>query len=716
MADILTSVYLLLFSLFFSDFMSLRRYLAFARRFLPLWMVWLLVALIPVSREVARLHIVGSPLVRLYDQPWRQSFGRGSEFNGFTEAKDKPRDLNAQLWRFSLQTQGWRAIEKDEIGDSYFNPNYTAQTYSPPQLLREAQAIERAFSNEKWLRALPVRVVLQRMEQWADEKPNEKPDVPQPNAAPSNGPVPASPPNKPMSDKRTRRLVLLVQNAAKFEPDNAYYALVEAEIWRRNRNSNLMWRALNRAAKCKRFETHGLEVARAVVAAHEAIRPLSLEEKYEVWQDNNGANNGAFDHWAGFLGQEGRLARKDANHRRVIAVAAILASVGDLMQRGTNSRQVAIIGDSWKSQAWSLTPNPKLKGRALSLGQSRRAQNFAAYAAYAASHGRRDVAALVPKWAARQRELRILNGGFDSDYSYSGFDQNLAQSNRGELARAAIWRDVGVVVLLHGGFVAGFWFLVNLFLWRGSGAPSVRRDRIIPALLIFLSVAALALWTWRQVQIYDAATMVNRWNRAVEMQQIAIGSVGVLAFFGAPFLLAVLCAAATMLSQRLHFLQKPRIETELRLGAGDALLLKSGPTILCAVSLLSAFGFWVLWLTFVALDIRTFDPLSWMPLDRKGNGLGFSMPTEVLLAPLMYCLFLSFIGFILWFLKWRYYYGGQENRALTHGGLRRWKESLGIYLVMVSALYLSMALASFPARSAASRELALHMARGELAP
>lgn len=691
--------------------MSLRRFLAFARRFAPLWMIWLLIILVPATREVWQLHTLGSPLVRLYDQSWRQSFGRGREFNGFRAAQKKPRDLKARLWRFSLMMQNLKENSEKEIPntDGYdtrdSNSNYIWNFYAPQKLLGEAQAIEKAFPNEQWLRALAVHVLVARMDAWPAEK----------NAI-QRGVFKKSRPDNEfldgISDKSAREFLRVVQNAARFEPENAYYALVEAEIRRQNHDFAAMWNALNRAAKCKVFETHDLEIARAVVAAHEAIRPLLLEEKNEIWRANNGSSDRDFGYGEGFLSREGRaaLARKD--HRRAVAIAAILASVGDLMQRGTNTRAMASTGDTWKTSAWALMPHPNLKGRALENWFRHRAAHFAKYAAL---HGRKDVAARVPQWLARQRALFYLNDELNPGASYGESSPLMNPSKRDALARAARWRDAGGFVLLHGVFVSLFWWLSNLFLWRGAGAPSPRRDRVLPALSVLLLAVSLALWTHSQFQIIENALAANRWTLAGDMQQAAAASVGILAFFGAPFLLAVLCACATMVRHRSDFLQRARIETELRFRSRDSLLLRCGATVLCALSVAAAFGFYGLWLLLVGLDVRSIDPLGWLPLDRKGQSYSYSMPAEVLLAPLIiYCLFLSFLGFLLWFIKWRYF-GGKDNRALTHGGLRRWKESLGAYLVLVSALYFAVALCGWPTRAQASRELEIRIARGELA-
>lgn len=636
--------------------------MAFARRFWPLWSVWLLIAAIPVSREVAGVHFLGSPLVSLYDQPWRQSFGRGKEFNGFRAARTHPRDLNARLWRLSLMMKG---LDED----------FDQKPSNPQELLREALAIVRAFPQEKWLVALPVRVVALHTKELFD----------------GGGKV-----------ARARQLMPLVQKGALLEPNNAFYPFVEASLWRHAGNRTAAWTAINRASRCREFDSHNGEIASGIVAAHEAIRPLILEEKDGVWREHNLAtihanhwdrNEGS---WGGFLVGAAHSARKKGDHRRVIEIGAMMARLGDLMQRGKNTEGAARVGNNWKNAVWGLPPRSKAQMRAM-----RRVSIFtrqsSEFARYAALHGRKDVAALVPTWAARQRELRYLQ------------HDALYLAPREALWRAAWWRDAGALVALHGVFIAAFWLAANLFLWRAQGAPSTTRARALPALFWALLAAALAWWTWLRFEDIDP----SKWTMAQAFRQMASFSVGAFAFFAAPFVLALWCAWATIAKNKSRFSLPTRVQTELRLYPVEAGLFKAGATTLCALAIAATFAFWVVFLVLAWNGTASIDLTDWLPDAAKGESLSFPIPTPFLFAPIFYCLLLDAVCFVLWFIKWRWF-SGKENRALTHGGLRFWKESLGVYVVLVSLIYLGTTLASWPSRAAAHRELELRLTRGEL--
>lgn len=322
------------------------------------------------------------------------------------------------------------------------------------------------------------------------------------------------------------------------------------------------------------------------------------------------------------------------------------------------------------------------------------------FARYAAAHGRKDVAALVPKWAARQREL-----------SYLGSEYAEPRARRDALWRAAWWRDAGEIVGMQLFYIAAFWLAANLFLWRGAGAPSTSRARAFPALVWAITAAAMAWWAWLQ----EDKTESLPWNAGQMYQEIAVGSVGAFAFFAAPFALALWCALATMWKHKSRFSHSTRLQTELRLYPIEAGLLKAGATSLCALAIAVPLALWVLFLILAWNDTRSFDLGGWLPDAANGASLSFPVPTEALFAPIGYCLFLDALCFLGWFIKWRWF-SGKENRALTHGGLRFWKESLGFYLVFVSLIYWGTSLAAWPSRAAAHRELELRATRGELPP
>lgn len=310
-----------------------KRLAAFALRFWPLWSVWLLIGALPVSREVLRLQALGSPLISFNDRPWSQSFGNRDEFNGFRAAKAHPRDLNARLWRFSLMMQGW-----GEDADY--------KTYQPDQLLREANAIRLAFPHEKWLVALPVRLAL-----GGGQGSNNTGTVPPPNGL--------RPLKLGSSTKPPQWALHWVRQGAALEPNNAFYPLAEAQLWQRSQDEAAARRAVNRAVRCRDFDTHQAQITSRIIAAHEAIRPLLLEEKEQFWKDNGDSTSEFLRDWISVLINDGRAAQKTGNHRRVIETAVLLARLGDLMQRGKNTADTARLGNSLKNAAWNITPRSK---------------------------------------------------------------------------------------------------------------------------------------------------------------------------------------------------------------------------------------------------------------------------------------------------------------------------------------------------------------------
>jgi hypothetical protein len=507
---------------------------------------------------------------------------------------------------------------------------------------------------------LPVRCIGSNLQAWADTV-SQNASVPR-----APGSVPA-PKKTLVSMRRAHELLVFVRRAEKAEPQNAYYPLIEADIWRMAHNEQAMWDAIRRASQCARFDTHSVEIIRCCFEAQQKIRPLYLEEKRAVWEDNYWRPGESWLECPTRLAQLGRLARNNGQHRRAIEIGAQMARIGDLMQITETETQTGF-GGSWKGYAWSIAPGEKRRSK-----RQQRAKNFALYAS---AHGRSDVARMVPKWLAFQAQV---------------YKPRRPQSDT--YWRAGWWRHAGLVVLWNLAYVAAFWLLANVFLWRGGGAPSSRSARIWP-ISVFSG--------------FDPSTATPANNSAL----IFASSVALLCFFGAPLLLVVLCTFATLWSARHQFLRSHRTETELRLNAADNVLLKSGMTLLCGASLLSSLGFWLVWLVLVQRGVKTFDPLGWLPQTPPGAWWSANIPPEALALPLGYCLLLNGIGFVLWFVKWRYF-SGLENRALTHGGLRRWKEALGIYLVLLSVLYFTVGICGWPVRAAANRELESRMGIGQ---
>lgn len=641
----------------------LSRFLGFARRFAPFWLVWLVIAALPASREPLRLQLWGSPLTPRLNPPWREDLRPDSRFDAFAAAARNSGDLNARVWRFGQMLES-KSGGFDERGEQ------NGRSYRPGELKREARAIRDAFPEQPWLSLLPVRALNFPWAQWRELR-------------------------QKLPDDRAAEVVSVVREAARLEPGNAFYALLEADVWWQNHNSNAMWRALNRAAGCRTFDTHSLEWARATVRAHHAARPLLLEEREALWRTYRAGNWGQSADWPQILTNDLWRARKEGDSRRLIAVGTMLAHLGDLMQRGTNTRETAQRGAAWKLAAWNLVPRPK----------TQRDGGSKDFESYAAAHGRPDVAALTRKWQARQSQLHRLS------LYVPGAAPAPPAPPKDAFVRVEEWRNAGLVVGVHLLWVAAMWVFVAGILWRGVGAPASRADRTVPALTLAALATGGALWAWRQFEWLDAM----RWTPTKTSYQVAVATVAAVAFVGPPFLLAVWAAAATMWQHRREFLKPARIETELRLSPGQVIILRSGPTIVCAAALVFTLVFWALYLGLVALNVLSVDLLGWLPNSGKGTPSSLSMPTEALFAPILYLLLIDLVAWLVWFNKWRYY-AGKESRPLTHGGLRRWKEMLGVYLVLGSAVFLGVSLAGWPHRAQAARELETRMTRGELPP
>ncbi len=208
----------------------------------------------------------------------------------------------------------------------------------------------------------------------------------------------------------------------------------------------------------------------------------------------------------------------------------------------------------------------------------------------------------------------------------------------------------------------------------------------------------------------DIVRRSGQWRRDDVMAVI------VFAGFVAPiFLSALLCALLVMRRQKELFTLEPRLELEMNLPPFSRRLLRGYlPTVL-KVTVFSLILSWLLWASASWFNWPALDVLAWLPPDRKsGWQPSWTISSSDLAVPLGYCAFLTLLCALGWFCKWRW--GTAERaKAVTHGGLRWWKESLGAYLIVLSWLYLGLGLASLPSRAAAERHLEALLTKGEIA-
>ena len=636
----------------------------FGRLLVRLWPVWLPLLLViawPFARPIAREHAFGSPLANVdlisLDEIWGELFwGKYRELvNPLPEASTRPDDLNLQIWEWN-----WG--------------------HSHNEIRPKSQNLIARFPAEILVYALAIRDL------------NVADKIQSPAAPAGTGSTPAD----------VARAKILAQKAAQLEPNNAYWWVQLAIAQELSRQPQAALRSLERAAKCPVYDNKSSELARRSLAAFEPRRALTWEEKRAVAQfsqfSDGVPNARSWGHRARAL-----AARSDA--RECLRWSAALARIGDLMGSENVSLATANTGRIWQREAWSVG-EPK--------GTTVRQRNTADFsercALYAARNGRPDLAKTTRAQAARARATDAL---IKASFARSETDDPwLASDNLGATLRVA--QIGGVMLMCVAIYLALWWLAANIFLWRGMGAPSSRRARVATsgggvAALLAMAIMA-AFWFWREsLRLASAPRAPQHY-----VHELVYASLGVFAFFAAPWLLALAIAAMLLWRERAQFALPPRVDLELQLSRFSRRLLRWALPLVVVSSALTLLVGWLLPVMALWFGWKSVDVLAWLPPDR--NGLTGSLMWDVAGEPwmLLYGAWLCFLCLIGWFAKWRW--GTPLRlRPLTHRALRAWKESLGCAVAWLMWVYLLLIVLSLPTRVQAQARLDNVLQRGEIA-
>ena len=632
------------------------RFAGFVGRFWGLWLPLLLVFALPLSRPTAR--IITDPLV-LSARRWLDPQTRP---NAMPDAANYPRDFDLQVWHL-LHTQR----------------DYSSQIENDARASEVARLRSR-FPREKVLVAEPLLFELGvwRERYWFFAPPIGKP-----------APAQLAAELKP--------LYAAARQGARMEPNNAFWWAALAHIeWRANRYSASLV-ALERAAKCPYYDDFTLELARRGLRAQSRFgapllddkrRLLSLARDYDTARQIASAS--AWGQFAKRLSAKGTK----SDLARALRWSGALGAVGDLMQRDPNALATLQAGASWQNSAYRAAYPAGVK-----QASARQARVY--FVAFATRNGRPDLARAATSHAARAREVERLTTIFNRSTIY-----NETWSAPGDLGRRLEWVQalaLGSASCLF--YLALWWLMANLLLWRGRGAPSSRRDRY--GLALGFAVPALALTglgIWALLSARPGPT---------SPRMMAYISALCFAFAGAPWVCALACALLTMRRHSARFALPPRVDMELSLSNWSRGFLRWFLPLTVACSALVFVGGWILWLVAFWRGWSNVDLLALLPPDR--NGFTGSMtwnPTDEP-APLIYGIFLCALCLSLWFAKWRWT-APRDLRPLTHGALRWWKETLGALMVTLAWFALLASLVCWPLVHQTEARLTRVLQNGEL--
>ncbi len=648
----------------------LARFVKFVGRFWPLWLVWAVIWAVPVSRDVARRHLVGS----IYDSTsefslrflWRDVFGNWERHvsNPLPAMSQHPRDIDLALWDAVWNSDGFYVRGRDT---TYAGDLSGVVKKFPDQIIAYAPILQNELGIYAWNNG-------SRQGQ-------------------SSG-----------NSIRNARLRDLAKRARQLEPDNALWPVAQAISASRQGDQEGTLKLLQIAARCPVYDDKTLEITRRILKTHERYGALQGYEKRSILKNLRNSDSYAADDTIRFWAKNAAALRRQGKHRKALQWSAALAGVGTLMQRDPNAVATIYSGNNWQQQAWELGFG-RQSGKKLSISER--------FARYAIVQGRADLAAT----ARAQNKQSDATIQLFADAADNGFLNSL----EGELwLRAGVLFDYlslceigGFGLILASVYLLCWWLAVNLLLWRARGVPSTRAARVSLALVVASVLLLLGMVSLVWLVFYEQSAR-GASNVRFEAYENGFISLMAFSFLGAPFVMALAVAAITLWRQRQHFDLSPRVDMELALPNWARALLRWFLPLGVLGTLLFFVGGWTLWITASWNDWGNVDLLALLPPDRNGvtGSWMWNMKNDPM--PFIYGIFMCFVCLALWFAKWRWA-TARHLRPFTHGALRWWKESLGCSIVVLSWAYFAIALIGWPMRNRADARLDRVLTHGDIA-
>lgn len=623
-------------------------------RFWPTWLPLLLLFMLPWARPFSRIlsDEIGGELSQMIT---------GQEpTSPMPAASAHPDDFDLQLWN------SWHQQRHN------FRYDYSART---ARYEADAQRLRKKFPDEPLLVAPPIQHEMGMsswIEPWYDY------------AAPVTTPAAIAQEIKALRAAATR--------GQQLEPDNAFWWVAMAQIEWRSKRYEATLTALERAAKCSRYDDHTLDLARRLIRVRQRYSAPSFFDKLEIIEDARSANGNDLKRIAQPWSIHARRLRNKGDAARALRWMGALLVVGDLMQRDHNAWTTADAGGTWQNLAYKTVP-PSKKGKVIAANTS------LDFIRFARANGRPDLAELTPKWAAHSRQIQTLARPNSGRYS------QLVWLRAGDLDK---WMNLfeGLPFVLAGNliYLALWWLFANFCLWRARCASSSRRDRVglgATTTLVLALIGLIALWF-----------IIDTGGGALTFFVALMGSLATFAFCGAPVVLALSCALITLRRNQARFNLPPRLDTELALAPWNRAFLRWFLPV-CVLATIALFvASWALWLLATARGWGAVDLLKLLPPDR--NGVTGSLIWDSTGPPLLvYSVMMCAGCLFLWFWRWRWSMP-TDLRPLTQGALRWWKESLGVSIVALSWIVLALAVASLPLFNRAEAQLERVLKVGEL--
>ena len=633
------------------------------------WGAWLLVFLLPQTRDEARLHFVGSRFVpRMYGQPWQEYW-----------AGDKGKRGAPNMTPIERAVWGEQRQNSYNYFDSY---SYGSNT-NPAQSV--AGRLLQRFPRESWLRALALRSSLGY-------------------GGSSLG----------STGKSVSPLITWARKGQQLEPRNAFYPLILAKAMGDSGKSDEREKLLQRAAACSFFDDGSTALRRVTLGAARKAGVSTWTEQNDLYTR---VSNGYYGNMTmdGLADQLAVMSQKDRAKRRIAALLArsrAMMRVALLLQSPPCESAQWRMGENWARSAWSIAlTSPTPRARRWGVGVPSKGR-FADYEPVARRHNDLSGVALARKCKARISLIAKATGPetqlFNGNGSGSGlvFTRSPSGFFWGVAAHAC-----GFGVLCFGLYLLGWWWLASIFNWRATGQQSSVSSRALGGtILVALSVVGFfALFGW----FYHFANVPIARRVVPPTGQIEVlAAVSGLLFFAPPLWLALWCAAKTRWQNRASLRLPARQQIEMSLSSLEGWLLGNATGAFLATFLTIGWLFAGVWAYLRWQGLVGYD---WLRAVAPGVSTRL-VPTELtsLESPVLpiYAALCWFLLTLVWLASWRFVVAS-DRRPVFHSGIRSWKEALGCALTATAWVYFALMLGCHVTGQALQSRLQVTATRGE---
>ncbi len=500
------------------------------------------------------------------------------------------------------------------------------------------------------------------------------------------------------------RDIAAARHGQTLEPDNSFFDWMLAHFLFAARRDEEALAVLHQAAAKSRYDDHTIDYARAAVAVYGMRRPTLFEEKIPIWAGVLLPHLAKHRHVAQLAVWRGVQAERAGDHARALQIYGDIARLGARMRDANGTYITGVVGMAIQNVAWERGAKLTPQERDAMMRSGVRAERLAElltkrFAAYAAAHGRADLAREATRDAQINNRLRQQGSIYIRDLLGGIPHQSLKNS-------------------------LSFWWVSAALL-----------SQLVTAALVWLALS------WPLSLARRRSNGQARTEQAGTRQEAAVSGIDV-----ASAVLCIACISAVLLAAAVRmdagwsdfFTSYDSDENSPSSTGLLATLLRVTPVVmgalLCAVATL-----WRNWRSHKARDARHSSPEAVPPSSPAEAGSAVS-PQRVLtllrlgltLAALAMCIAIAasdwgtaaeeqaLRGMVIvllpclvwWIAHWRRQ--GRLKDSPGGYGLRWYRRTLGAFMALCSVAYLAVSLASLPLRRQAEAATNAFIQQGEM--